>query len=129
MRALSFILFPILLSGQAPYRDPIVFGRGHAEEKLASKIWIMEDDGSNLRQLTTGITYDDHPSLYADRRHVLYSEFPVNALDRAKGARLIKLNIYTGEREVVAEAAGCALHHASLSPFKDLLAYHRDCGN
>lgn len=128
MRALPVLLFPAILFGQAPYRNPVVFGRAHVDEKLSSKIWIMEDDGSNLRQFTTGATYDDHPSLYADRRHVLYSEFPVNALDRAKGAKLIKLNIETGKREVVAETPGCALHHASLSPFNDLLAYHRDCG-
>ena len=129
MRLLWSLLYPVLIWGQTSYRNPIVFGRGHAEEKLASKIWIMEDDGSKLRQLTTGTTYDDHPSLYSDRQHVLYSEFPVNALDRAKGARLIKLNIETGKREVVAEAPGCALHHASLSPFNDLLSYHRDCGD
>jgi len=110
------------------YRHPIVFGRAHVDEGLQSKIWIMEEDGSKLRPLTSGSTYDDHPSVYSDLRHVLYSEFPVNALDRAAGARLIKLNIETGAREVVAEAAGCALHHASLSPFRDLLAYHRDCG-
>jgi Tol biopolymer transport system component len=129
MRASLFVLWPVLLLGQTAYRNPIVFGRGHPEENLASKIWIMEEDGSNLRQLTTGTTYDDHPSLYSDRRHILYSEFPVNALDRTKGARLIRFNIYTGDREVVAEAAGCALHHASLSPLNDLLAYHRDCGD
>jgi Tol biopolymer transport system component len=118
----------LLLVAAARYRNPIVFGREHVEEKLASKIWIMEEDGSGQRPLTTGSTYDDHPSMYADREHVLYSEFPVNALDRSAGARLIKLNIYTGERSVVAEVPGCALHHASLSPFGDLLAYHRDCG-
>jgi Tol biopolymer transport system component len=128
MRSLFLLLLPAALAGETAYRNPIVFGRGDADEKLASKIWVMEEDGSNLRQLTTGTTYDDHPSFYADRRHVLYSEFPVNALARDKGAKLIKLDIYTGKREVVAEAAGCALHHASLSPFNDLLAYHRDCG-
>jgi hypothetical protein len=86
-------------------RHPIVFGRGLAEE--TSKIWIMDDDGSGLRQLTTGPSYDDHPSLYSDLRHVLY---------------------YTGQLDVLAEVPGCALHHASISPINDLLAYHRDCG-
>jgi hypothetical protein len=116
----------------ADYRHPIVFGRGHNDESgkpiLKSKIWIMEEDGSGLRQLTDGTTYDDHPSLYSDLRHVLYSEFPVNELSIPSGARLIKLDIYTGQREVVAAVKGCSLHHASLSPFHDLLAYHRDCG-
>jgi Tol biopolymer transport system component len=116
------------LAAQERYRHPIVFGRAHVEEKLASKLWVMEEDGLGLRQLTTGGTYDDHPSFYADGRHVLYSEFPVNALNRDAGAKLIKLDIYTGERQVVAEAPGCALHHASLSPLGDLMAYHRDCG-
>jgi Tol biopolymer transport system component len=125
--ALLFLIFSLAAEAQR-YRSPIVFGRGHAEENIKSKIWIMEEDGSGLRQLTTGTTYDDHPSLYSDLEHVLYSEFPVNALDRSAGAKLIRLNIYTGKREVVAEAEGCALHHASLSPIRDLLVYHRDCG-
>jgi Tol biopolymer transport system component len=117
----------------ADYRHPVVFGRGHMDEKtgryvLKSKIWVMEEDGSNQRQLTGGETYDDHPSLYSDLRHVLYAEFPVNDLKVEAGAKLIKLDIYSGTREVVAEAAGCALHHASLSPIGDRLAYHRDCG-
>jgi hypothetical protein len=129
MRSLCLLLLTTAAAfGQASYRNPVVFGRAHLEENLGSKIWIMEDDGSDLRQLTRGVTYDDHPSLYSSLRHVLYAEFPVNALDRAQGAKLIRMDIATGEREVAAEAAGCALHHASLSPFQDLLAYHRDCG-
>ena len=110
------------------YRHPVVFGRGHTQEKLQSKIWIMEEDGSNLRQLTRGSSYDDHPSMYSDLRHVLYSEFAAPSLNRDAGAKLIKLDIYSGEREVVAQAQGCALHHASLSPFGNLAAYHKDCG-
>src|SRR5579871_3592996 len=65
------------------YKEPIVFCRGEGELKtgkvlLASKIWVMESDGSHARQLTTGMTYDDHPSLYSDLEHVLYSEIAVN---------------------------------------------------
>ena len=112
----------------AAYHHPIVFCRGHAPEHVQSKIWVMEEDGSQARQISHGASYDDHPSLYSDLRHVLYSEFTADKFDRLGGARLIKLDIYTGEREVVAEAKGCALHHASLSPIGDLLAYHRDCG-
>ena len=115
------------------YRNPIVFQRAHLDEKtgdkiLAGKLWVMEEDGSRLRQLTTGTSYDEHSSFYSDQEHVLYSEFAANQYDHAAGARLIKLNIYTGSRDVVAEEAGCALHHATLSPIDDRLAYHRYCG-
>lgn len=115
------------------YRHPIVFGRGHQDEKtghytLKSKIWIMEDDGSSQRQITQGESYDDHPSMYPDLRHVLYSEFASTEFKPELGAKLIKLDIYSGAREVVAEESGCGLHHASLSPIGNVLAYHRDCG-
>jgi hypothetical protein len=69
----------------------VVFGRGHQ-----SKIWIMELDGSNQRQLTHGESYDDHPSLYPDLRHVLCSEFTSSEFKPTLGAKLIKLDIYTG---------------------------------
>jgi len=128
-----FALAAALGAAEYEYHHPIVFGRGHQDEKtsryiLQSKIWIMDDDGSNQRQLTQGPSYDDHPSLYPDLRHVLYSEFTSAEFKPALGARLIKLDIYTGAREVVAEEAGCGLHHATLSPIENVLAYHRDCG-
>ena len=89
------------------YQNPIVFARTHLDAAgpvtRRSKLWVMEDDGSGLRQITFGATYDDHPSFYADQRHVLYSEFPNNVLDRGDGARLVSLDIYTGEREIVHE--------------------------
>ncbi len=94
---------------------------------FASKIWIMESDGSHERQLTFGATYNDHPSLYSDLEHILYAEMPVNEFKPEAGARLIRLNIYTGERQVYAEVPGCALHHASLSPIDDKLVYMREC--
>lgn len=116
------------------YRNPIVFGRTHldaaGEPALRSKIWIMEEDGSGLRQLTTGETYDDHPALYSDQQHVLYSEFAASRLDRSAGASLIRLNIYTGDRKVLHKVPDCALHHATVSPLSDdLIVYHQDCGN
>jgi Tol biopolymer transport system component len=115
------------------YKNPIVFGRTHlnaaGEPTLRSKIWIMDEDGSGLRQLTLGETYDDHPALYSDQEHVLYSEFAANRLDRAAGASLIRLNIYTGKRAVIHTVPGCALHHATVSPLSDdLIVYHQDCG-
>ena len=121
------------LGAQEQDTNPVVFQRAHLDETtgeavLSAKLWVMEADGSALRQLTFGTTYDDHPSFYADQEHVLFAEFPANVLDRNANARLIKLNIYTGHRETVAEIDGCALHHATLSPIDDLLAYHRDCG-
>ncbi len=121
------------LGAQERYADPVVFQRAHLEEAtgkevLRSKLWVMEADGSGLRQLTVGTTYDDHPSFYADQEHVLFAEFPTNTLNPSGTARLIKLNIYSGHRETVAAVHGCALHHATLSPIDDLLAYQRDCG-
>jgi Tol biopolymer transport system component len=128
-----FAITASLAAAGYEYRQPVVFGRGHQDENtgkyiLNSKIWIMEVDGSNERQLTQGPTYDDHPSLYPDLRHVLYSEFKSSDFKPAEGARLVKLDIYSGEREIVAEEPGCGLHHATLSPIENVLAYHRDCG-
>ena len=122
------------LGAQERYANPVVFQRVHFNEDasevvLRAKVWVMDADGSGLRQLTFGTTYDDHPSLYDDQEHVLFAEFPANVLNRTGTARLIKLNIYTGHRETVAAVDGCALHHATLSPIDDLLAYHRDCGD
>jgi Tol biopolymer transport system component len=121
------------LSAAQQYRQPIIFCRTHydgaGKALLNSKIWIMEEDGSNQKQLTHGPSYDDHPSLYSDLRHVLYAEFGADDYKVEAGAKLIRLDIYSGRREIVAEATGCALHHASLSPYGgDLPAYHRDCG-
>ena len=139
-RAASVVVFSVVAAGvvcaqssTAKYRNPIVFQRAHLDETtgeqlLAGKLWVIEADGSGLRQLTSGKTYDEHSSFYSDQEHVLYSEFASNRYDHGAGARLIKLNIYTGTHEVVVEEAGCALHHASLSPIDDRLAYHRNCG-
>jgi len=113
------------------YRNPIVFVRSETT-RVASEggnIWIMEEDGSGIRQLTFGSSYDEHPALFSDRRHVLYSEFNSSTFEPRNGAKLIRLNIVTGQREVYAEAPGCALHHVTLSPIKDLLVYQHDCGN
>ena len=124
----------LCVGAQERYDSPVVFQRAHLDEAtggavLNAKLWVMEADGSELRQLTFGTTYDDHPSFYADQEHVLFAEFPANVLERRAEARLIRLNIYTGDRETVAAIDGCALHHATLSPIDDLLAYHRDCGD
>ena len=116
------------------YRNPIVFQRAHLDtgtgaQVIAGKLWQMEEDGTYLRQLTFGDGYDEHPSFYSDQEHVLYAEFPTNRLDHHFEGRLVKINIYSGEKEVMLHAPGCALHHATISPIDDLLAYHRDCGN
>ncbi len=115
------------------YRNPIIFQRAHLDaatgkQVLAGKLWLMEEDGSHLRQLTLGNGYDEHASMYADQEHVFYSEFPLNGYDKSGGARLVKLNIYSDKKEVVLEQEGCAFHHASLSPMADRPAYHRECG-
>ncbi len=112
--------------------NPVVFQRAEIDRTgktiLAGKLWIMEADGSQQRQITFGPTYDEHASLYADQEHALYAEFLANGYRTEAGARLVKLNIYSGEREIIAEQMGCALHHATLSPLDDLIAYHHDCG-
>lgn len=122
-----------LVAEQHPrLENPVVFQRREIDatgkERLHGKLWIMEADGTQLRQITFGHTYDEHPSMLSDQTHALYAEFLANALDVRAGARLVKLNIYTGERQIVAEESGCALHHATVSPIDDLVAYHRDCG-
>ena len=116
------------------YRNPIIFTRAELDEKTskpvhAAKVWVMEEDGSGLRQLTYGPNYNDHPALFSDRTHGLYSEFRGAAFDRKAGARLIKINIYTGEQEVFAEVPGCSLHHVSLTAKDDEITYQHDCGD
>jgi len=71
------------IDSAAPYHEPIVLMRDHLDPDtgdvlVGGKIWIMESDGSRLRQLTSGDSYDDHPSLDRDGRYLLYSPFPVN---------------------------------------------------
>ncbi len=133
---------PLLAADHPKLKNPIVFQRqeiepgdtGEATGRRApvkganGKLWIMEADGSHLRQITSGPTYDEHPSVFADQEHVLYAEFAAGYLSEGEGGKLVKLNIYTGAREVLDEKEGCALHHASVSPFDDLIAYHFDCG-
>lgn len=138
IRALAALTLCVAAHGQspladsAPYRNPIVFCRSHIDEATGkflrnSKLWVMEEDGSRLQQLTFDTQYDDHPSFYSDQRRVLYSEFGGPKFDRSIEAKLISLDIYTGERKVVLEEDGKALHHASLSPLGDeLLIYHKD---
>ncbi len=116
------------------YRNPIIFARAHLDEETGEpiqwgKIWIMEENGSGLRQLTLGASYDDHPALFSDGRHALYSEFRETRFDPNGGARLIHIDIYSGEREVYAEVPDCALHHVTIAPPDDQLSYHQDCGD
>ena len=124
---------PAGIASEKKLKDPVVLQRAELDEKTgkhvaAGNIWVMEADGSGLRQLTQGKKYKEHASVYADQEHVLYAEFSAKGFQRDAEAKLIKHNIYTGKREVVAEKAGCALHHASLSPIDDLLAFHHECG-
>jgi Tol biopolymer transport system component len=115
------------------YRDPIVFARTERDEKsgrvlAASKLWVMENDGSGLRQITFGRTREDHPSFYSDQRHILYAEHSPRRPAGGRDSKLVKLDIYTGGREILAEASGrCNMNHPSLSPIGDLVAYQFDC--
>ena len=65
------------------HHNLVVFMRDEINPKtgdvvIGGKLWVMEADGSNLRQVTFGNTYDDHPSLYPDGKSVLFTRFPVN---------------------------------------------------
>ncbi len=130
---LFLVVVPVWLFADHPrLKDPIIFQRAEIDRTgkvpVWGKLWIMEADGSQLRQISWGTTYDEHASLYADQEHVLFGEFLANGYLPEKGARLVKLNIYTGEREVVADRFHKALHHATISPIDDLIAYHEDYG-
>lgn len=129
----ALALFAVCAGAQERYEDPILFQRAELDPatkkvKHNGKLWVMDRDGSKLKQLTFGASYDEHPSLYADQTHGLYSQFDGGRLNEKEGGRLVKINIYTGKTEVVDEEEGCALHHASISPFDDLIAYHYNCG-
>ncbi len=134
MRVFALILLAgVVATAQERYRDPILFQRSEVDPRtneviLYGKLWVMERDGSRLVQLTFGPSYDEHPSLYSDLRHGLYAEFDEGRLNEEEGGRLVKIDIYNREKEVIGEEAGCALHHASLSPLDDLIAYHYNCG-
>jgi hypothetical protein len=127
-------LFPILLvaADHPRLKNPVIFQRNETDRAgksiIHGKLWIMEADGSHLRQISFGTTYDEHPSLYSDQENVLFGEFRANGYLPDSGARLVKLNIYTLDREVIAERVDRALHHATISPIDDLIAYHEDYG-
>ena len=128
-----FVLFAMAVGAEERYQDPIIFQRTELDPSTKKvihngKLWVMDRDGSKLKQLTFGESYDEHPSLYSDQTHGLYSEFAEGALNEEEGGRLMKIDIYTGKKELVDEQQGCALHHASISPFDDLIAYHFNCG-
>jgi hypothetical protein len=127
------ILFAAICGAEERYRDPILFQRAEVDPATKKvihngKLWVMDLDGSKLKQLTFGASYDEHPSLYGDQIHGLYSEFAEGRLNNERDGRLMKIDIYTGEKEVADEETGCALHHASISPMDDLIAYHYNCG-
>lgn len=135
MKKLLLLALIVAATGAAEerYETPIVFQRAEIDPatgktKLEGKLWIMDGDGSKLRQITHGKTYDEHASMNSDGEHVLYSEFEVGYLDHHQGGVLVKLNIYSGRRIIIDHEEGCALHHASLSPVDDLVAYHYNCG-
>ena len=134
MRALALlIILGVAAGGQELFEDPIIFQRTEIDPAtkkviLNGKLWVMDRDGSGLKQLTFGSTYDEHPSLYSDQRTGLYAEFAEGGLNNEEGGRLMKIDIYTGKKEVAGEEEGCALHHASISPLDDLVAYHYNCG-
>ena len=91
-------------------------------------IWIMEGDGSGVRLVRKGVPQHlDHPSLTFDLRSVVYAEFTDAEAGVEAGARIFREDLATGEREVLREVEGCAVHHASVSPITRQLVYARNC--
>ena len=89
------------------YTNPIIFARTHFDEKTKAithhgKIWVMEEDGSNQKQLTFGDTYDDHPPFFSDYEHALYSEFnATNFSPQTPGGKLYKININNSYKIII----------------------------
>ncbi len=144
---------PASTSPAAPEFDaPIVFQRSANGDITAaerpfrggSDIWIMEGDGTGLRLVRAGgLRRLDQPSLTFDRRSVVYAEFTDAEAGFEAGARIFREQLAgtharpgsagappgqaRGEREVLREVEGCAVHHASISPITRQLAYTRTC--
>jgi len=118
------------------FTNPIVFQRFENTGATPSipgfyggaDIWIMEGDGSRLRLVRRGVPQHlDHPSLTLDRRTVVYAEFKDAEVGVRAGARIFREDLATGDREVLREVLGCAVHHASISPVTQQLTYTRNC--
>ncbi|MEM7017060.1 MAG: hypothetical protein AAF512_06925 [Pseudomonadota bacterium] len=97
-----------------------------------ASIWVMEADGSHPKLLRTSgdeavAKHLDHPSITSDGRYVIYSEFENAKLGFRGIARLYKEDLHTGQREILREKAGCALHHAALSLDDKDLTYAQHC--
>ncbi len=91
-------------------------------------ISIMEGDGSGVRLVRRGVPQHlDHPSLTFDLKNVVYAEFTDADQGVEAGARIFSEDLATGEREVLREVEGCAVHHASISPITRQLVYARNC--
>ena len=91
-------------------------------------IWIMEGDGSGVRLVRKGVPQHlDHPSLTFDLKSVVYAEFTDAEAGVEAGTRIFREDLLTGEREVLREVEGCAVHHASISPITRQLTYARNC--
>jgi len=91
-------------------------------------IWIMEGDGSGVRLVRKGVPQHlDHPSLTFDLKSVVYAEFTDADAGVEAGARIFRESLATGEREVLREVEGCAVHHATISPISQELTYARNC--
>ena len=88
----------------------------------------MEGDGSGVRLVRKGVPQHlDHPSLTFDLSSVVYAEFTDAEAGVTAGARIFREDLSTGEREVLREVEGCAVHHASISPITRQLVYTRNC--
>ena len=122
--------------GAPEFTNPIVFQRFANTGATptvpgfygGADIWIMEGDGSSPRLVRKGVPHHlDHPSLSLDRRSLVYAEFTDADAGVEGGARIFREDLATGERKVLREVEGCAVHHASVSPISQELTYTRNC--
>jgi Tol biopolymer transport system component/DNA-binding winged helix-turn-helix (wHTH) protein len=64
---------------------------------LASQIWMMNPDGSNLHQLTNGLEEKSTPTWYPDSRRILFSSLAKD------GAKYVSVDAGTLEQKIIRE--------------------------
>ncbi len=89
-----------------------------------SEVYIMDNDGKNLRQLTDHPKSDSHPRWSADGKHLLFVS------TRENGSQAWLLNVKTGESNQLTDLAIGVSNPEWLSPDKIIFAadVYPECG-